>query len=145
MLIISHRGNLDGPDPLLENNPDQIIKCNRIFQVEIDARYENNSWYLGHDSAQYEIPFSFFNDKMWIHCKNIAAVSKFKSMNADLNWFWHQNDSLTLTSKGEIWCYPGVYMRDGITVETEFNTNLPNPIKGICTDFPIKHLQVSNL
>lgn len=142
MLIISHRGNLEGPDSLLENNPDQIIKCLRNFEVEIDVRYENYKWYLGHDYAQYEIPVSFFNDKMWIHCKNIEAVSKFKSMNSNLNWFWHQNDSLILTSRGNIWCYPGVYLKEGITVETEFTTNYPNNIKGICTDFPIKHFKL---
>ena len=144
MLIISHRGNLKGPDSLLENNPDQIIKCIQDFPVEIDVRYENDNWYLGHDYSKYKIPFSFFNDRMWIHCKNINAVSKFKSMNSSLNWFWHQNDNLTLTSKGDIWCYPGIFIQDGITVEIEFQENFPSDIRGICTDFPIKHSQKLN-
>ena len=42
MKIISHRGNLYGPNPELENKPEYIlaaIKCN--FRVEIDL------WVIG--------------------------------------------------------------------------------------------------
>lgn len=143
MLIISHRANLNGPDELLENNPDQIIKCINNFEVEIDVRYLNHAWYLGHDYAKYEVPFSFFTDKMWIHCKNLEAVSKFKSKNSNLNWFWHEADQMTLTSKGHIWCYPGVYVDNGITVEMQYSQNIPSNIKGICTDYPLNYLNTA--
>ena len=39
MIIISHRGNLDGPDKERENNPHFIDDCiTKGFDVEIDLR-----------------------------------------------------------------------------------------------------------
>jgi hypothetical protein len=42
---------------------------------------------------------------VWWHCKNFAALDKLQGSN--LNYFWHQEDDHTLTSKGFIWTYPG--------------------------------------
>ena len=39
MKIISHRGNIEGPNSSTENFPDQINDCiNRGYDVEIDLR-----------------------------------------------------------------------------------------------------------
>jgi len=37
---------------------------------------------------------------LWIHCKNLKALELVPS---ETNYFWHQNDDFTLTSKGYIW------------------------------------------
>ena len=62
-LLISHRGNLRGPNPDYENNPEHIVK-NVLpnFDCEVDLRFDshNNTFYLGHDFNQYEIDFSFY-------------------------------------------------------------------------------------
>ncbi len=71
---------------------------------------------------------------MWLHAKNFDACIRLK--NTELNWFWHENDKITLTSKNYLWCFPGVYIQDGITVEFGHNKNLPKNILGVCTDFP---------
>ena len=48
MIVISHRGNIDGPNPKTENKPHQIEKVISMdVQVEIDVRFVENSWYLG--------------------------------------------------------------------------------------------------
>lgn len=134
MKIISHRANLNGVDKSLENKPEHILNVIESFDVEIDVWLINNEWFLGHDEPQYNISMNFFNDKMWLHCKNLQAVKELSKSN--LNWFWHENDKLTQTSKGYLWCYPGIYINNGITVEFGYNSKLPKDIYGICTDYP---------
>ena len=59
MILISHRGNVDGPNPEKENHPsyiDMTIKAG--YNVEIDVWYIDNNWYLGHDAPQYIIKTS---------------------------------------------------------------------------------------
>ena len=54
MIIISHRGNLNGIDLERENNPYFIDDCiSKGFDVEIDLRIKENKLFLGHDFAQY--------------------------------------------------------------------------------------------
>lgn len=135
--IISHRANLNGIDKSLENNPEQIKKVLKLFEVEIDLWDINGDLYLGHDEPQYKINNNFFDNKMWIHCKNLSAAQTMSK--TSFNWFWHENDKLTQTSKGFLWCYPGVYLENGITVEFGYNQYLPKNIYGICTDYPLKY------
>ena len=60
MILISHRGNLEGPSNL-ENHPDQIQKVLRLgFDCEIDLWREDNKWYLGHDYPEHEVNINFF-------------------------------------------------------------------------------------
>ena len=144
--IISHRGNLEHPDQE-ENSPTQIEKALKIFRVEIDVWHKDKKWFLGHDAPTYEIGFGFFDKKMILHCKNLEAVKNLHGTR--YNWFWHENDKLTLTSHGEIWCYPGVYIKNGITVSMEipnlsWTKDMPKDIKGICTDYPLKIKELKN-
>jgi len=134
MKIISHRGNLNGVNKELENNPNHIVNVLTKFDVEIDVWFIDNKWFLGHDNPQYEVLFDFFKSNMWLHCKNLQACEQLLKTN--LNWFWHENDKVTLTSKGYIWVYPGVYVDNGITVEFGYNISLPNDILGVCTNYP---------
>jgi len=137
MKIISHRGNLNGINKDTENNPHHILEILKKFDVEIDVWFIDNKWYLGHDKPQYEVDYDFFTDRMWLHCKNLDACIKLSDTN--LNWFWHENDQMTLTSKGYKWVYPNIYIKNGITVEFGHNKKLPNYIMGICTDYPEKY------
>lgn len=135
--LISHRGLLSGPDIKVENSPEQILYAiSQGFDVELDVRCKNHKFYLGHDSPDYQVDIAFFNDNMWIHCKNLEAVCEMK--NTNLNWFWHNSDMLTLTSKGFVWCYPQVYIEGGITVVKQGPEHLKENILGVCTDYPLE-------
>ncbi len=135
MMFISHRGNLRGPNKSAENRPDYIKSAlNNGYNVEVDV-WVTDEIYLGHDMPTYKIKKDFFCDKMWIHCKNLKAVKVMKETN--LNWFWHDSDKMTLTSKGNIWSYPGVYIDDGITVECGIPFEIKENIAGVCTDYPV--------
>jgi len=148
MKIISHRGNITGPSPELENTTKQIkLAIKNNLDVEIDFWVDGSKLYLGHDRPEHKIPYKFLTENqrfLWIHCKNLEALMFLKERNesfGDYNYFWHQTDSLTLTSKGIPWCYPGTYVTKGITVYCgadwkDVVTYNPD-ILGICTDYPL--------
>lgn len=137
MIKISHRGNLIGPNPKLENQKSYIYNAlQNGFHVEVDLWFINDIYYLGHDFGQYPVDIEFLqNEKIWVHCKNIEALSKIQDIK-NIHYFWHERDTVTLTSKGYIWAFPGKQPIDNsIAVLPElFNDNLASCI-GICSDF----------
>lgn len=142
MKIISHRANLNGPNKELENNPKQVIETIKEYDTEIDLWFMSGELFLGHDGPQYKINDNFLNlnkNKLWVHAKNLDCITYL--FNTDLNWFWHENDKVTLTSKNNIWCYPGTYINNGITVvfNDSKKCDIPNYCLGICTDYPTRY------
>ena len=146
MLIISHRGNLQGPSPF-ENQPSQIDICLEAgFDCEIDLRVENDELFLGHDSSQYKIIQDWLFDrkeKLWIHCKNFNAIALMQSLRSyNFNFFWHQSDDYTLTSNNKIWVFPNQYLPKGsiaVLPETWITEARYQELSGcfaICTDLP---------
>lgn len=145
MKIISHRGNLTGPNPITENTPEQIDFCISLgYDVEIDVWLINGNFYLGHDNPVYQkIPFTYLiqrKDNLWIHCKNQDAL--FALNNTGLNYFWHQEDSVTLTSQEFIWAYPGkhdMYYRNLVVLDFSSDINFELYKKfgvyAVCADY----------
>jgi hypothetical protein len=112
LIFIAHRANINGPDPTTENNPTQIIAALQAgWEVEIDVRYLNGRWYLGHDSAQYEIHEQFLNNtRFWCHAKNIEALYRLLS-NGCVKVFMHdEDDAVIVADTGNaskwIWTHP---------------------------------------
>jgi hypothetical protein len=108
-VLISHRGNVNGSNPHLENRMDYIDAALMLgYDVEIDVWYHNSNIYLGHDYPQHISDIDWFNfrkEYIWIHCKNIQAIEYFHK--TDFNYFWHEADYLTITSKGYLWVHSG--------------------------------------
>ncbi len=144
MLIISHRGNLHGPDKSLENNPKHIEQIINDYCVEVDLRVENDKLYLGHDECQYPIDREWLyrhRKSLWIHCKDVQAL-RFCSESKDFHYFWHNTDDYTITSQNIVWAYPGkekvskftvLVMPEGHWSHEEILSFDPY---GICTDYP---------
>ena len=107
MILISHRGNINGRNELRENSIEYISEAlNSGFDVEIDVWYKDGEWFLGHNGPENYVVLDFLkNDKLWCHAKNIEALNRMLKNN--INCFWHQEDDVTLTSNGYIWTYPG--------------------------------------
>ena len=140
MILISHRGNINGNFEFYENEPNYIDKAIlEGYDVEVDIWVTDGQIYLGHDNPQYGISFRWFKDrlnKLWIHCKNIEAVELFSKSEYPFNFFWHQKDTLTLTSKGYIWVYPGKQpIKNSIAVLPEINNDNTSQCLGICSDY----------
>jgi hypothetical protein len=140
MKLISHRGNLNGPNEIRENSPHYIIEAiAKGYDVEIDLWWIDGKVYLGHDEPQYEVSNEWLGeriDKLWIHCKNIDAIIFFKESQYKFNYFWHEEDTVTLTSQNYIWAYPGNQpIKNSIAVMPEINKEETNICLGICSDY----------
>lgn len=143
MKYIAHRGLFNGPNKELENNPTQIDFCiSKGYDAEIDLNVIDSKYFLGHDYPRYPINLEFLytrKSNLWIHCKNIEALSKL--YNTEFNYFWHQNDDYVITSKQFIWTYPGKQMnlhKNQIILDFSENIDFDyysSKIYGICCDY----------
>lgn len=141
MILISHRGNINGKILNLENNPSYILSAiDEGYDVEVDIWVKNNNLYLGHDEPQYHITDDFIlsnYERLWIHCKNFDSLVFLKDKKYDnVNYFWHETDKVTITSKGYFWVYPGNQpIKNSISVMPELNNDDLSKCIGICSDF----------
>ena len=142
MKLIAHKGNINGPDPSKENTPEQIEWCiDNGYDVEIDISYnpDKDKFYLGHDEHQHEVNWWWLAGKsarLCIHCKDLTTLHEFTANTSGYNYFWHQGDDYTLTSKGQIWASSGKPYKDDTVIVVEN----PEDVKeydcyGICSDY----------
>lgn len=144
MIVIAHRGNLNGPNPLSENSPESIQDCLAFgFHVEIDIWMHEKSLWLGHDEPVYKISDTskLQFDRLWCHAKNLEAAQALRDLGA--HYFWHENDSFALTSRGYFWTYPGkILCENSIAVmpELDFHKETFPIAAGVCTDWPLRYI-----
>jgi len=137
MKLISHRGNVDSKKSHLENHPDYIDEAISLgYDVEIDMWWIDGKTYLGHDEPQHEVDDDWLEnriDKLWIHCKNLELLNWIVS--TSLHYFWHEEDTVTLTSLNFIWAYPGKQpIKNSIAVMPEIHNDDISQCLGICSD-----------
>jgi len=150
MILISHRGNINGSNIELENRPEHIENAiNSGFDVEIDVWSVDERLYLGHDQPQYETSVEWLTGRsknLWLHCKNVQALSFFNQSDLGINYFWHQEDTAALTSKNFIWAYPGTQpIKSSIAVMPELHNDDTSQCIGICSDYIQKYKNENNL
>jgi len=140
MVLISHRGNINGRKWMLENSPSYIEAA--IFagyDVEIDVWYDGGFW-LGHDAPEYKIPIEFLtsnSSRLWIHCKNFKALSKL--LNYDLTIFYHEKEEYTIISNKLIWAH-NINNTDNTCIipllsMADIENWKPSNVHGICSDY----------
>ena len=139
MKKISHRGNIWGRELDKENHPHYIeLALNAGFDCEIDVWNIAGNWMLGHDVPQYHVNIRFLDHpNLWLHCKNKQAMHLMPS--ALHNVFWHEADTMTLTTRGNIWTTHWDIL-DRRTVIMCLDEALPpadirNKIYGVCSDY----------
>lgn len=143
MIIISHRGNIDGPNPKTENTVFQTMAAWFMgFDVEVDIWRVDGIFYLGHDAPTERVYILIHEmPRFWFHCKNIEAIRYFLGT-LGANYFFHITDDVALTGSNYLWTYPGKEITDrSIAVLPE---SVPEwDIKkafGVCTDYPKRYL-----
>lgn len=162
MKIISHRGNLHGPNTAKfgENHPDSImyVLYNTNFDIEIDVWRIDKGYWLGHDSPEYYIGSRFGswnlmqeifkNGRCWLHTKNPAALFDLSNdVTIEPNFFWHDKDDYTLTNHKVIWTYPDKIISgssDNQVIVDHSRKKLPQNLYGICTDYPLEQKEIQN-
>lgn len=150
--VISHRGNINGPDKARENKIECIIECIEKYSldVEIDLRTKDNKLFLTHDEIFTD--FTYFNNvqflkkyknNLWIHCKDIETLIYANENLQEFNYFGHNNDSFVLTSKRFIFTAPGNLTGTNVVcVMPELNSSFVNPynVCAVLTDYPLNFL-----
>tara|TARA_R110002126_G_scaffold268755_4_gene412314 strand:- start:216 stop:677 length:462 start_codon:yes stop_codon:yes gene_type:complete len=148
MILISHRGNINGKLESYENEPSYInLAISKGYDVEIDVWFKDSMLWLGHDNPQTKISINWVKNNqshLWIHYKNIEAVVKLKELNNefefDIHYFFHQEDDITLTSKGYIWAYPNKQpIKHSIAILPEIYQDDLSLCIGICSDYIEKY------
>ena len=142
--MISHRGNIEGPEPEKENSPSSVdLAVAMGFDVEIDLRVNGSGEIgLGHDELQYRIEANWLHDrkaKLWVHCKTPDAIDL--SHELGLNYFFHHSDKYTLTSQGFVWVFPGERpVGKSVVLDVDHFPRLDTAdlgeTWGVCTDWP---------
>ena len=142
MKLIAHKGNVNGPDSSIENTPEQIDWCiENGYDVEVDIRYnpETDKFYLGHDGPDSVVNWWWLagrQENLWIHCKDLTTLHEFVTNTGGYNYFWHQGDDYTLTSKGQIWASPGKpYKEDTVMVIENPEDVKEYDCYAICSDY----------
>jgi hypothetical protein len=145
MILISHRGNISGPNPEQENHPDYIWAAIQAgYDVEVDVWFENGKFMLGHDEPQYEFPFGLIQNhysKLWFHCKNMDALSKLNELDpvgSKLNYFMHESDLGVLTSRNYIWS-TALFEKSILVMPEIFNKEPNEKTLGVCSDYIEKY------
>lgn len=162
MKIISHRGNLYGPNREMENTIDAISSAlDKGFDIEIDVWYLAGKFWLGHDQPDRSFQIDLLDawskkGEIYVHCKNIWAAQFFLE---DYGYkfrpvfpFMHDKDPAVFLHNEIIWVHPNaVYSVDEtlskkcIVVMPELKTikyqvNLDLSLEnwyGVCTDYPV--------
>ena len=142
MILISHRGNVNGSSPERENSTDYILKAMEKYDVEIDLWFVDGLFKLGHDRPQYDTQYSFLvehSEKLWIHCKNIPSFRELSVMDPKgnvLNYFMHDSDDVVFTSKGYRWALVGNQPIEGsIAVMPGIHGEDISLCMGVCSDY----------
>lgn len=147
MKIISHRGNLKGPDKSLENNPTAIQNAlDQGFDAELDLWVlDNNKLFLGHSVPRYKITPEFLSKPgLWIHCKNKQALEYVSNLVPRPNYFYHQVDTYTITSHGYTWSYVGAeVIKNAVCVMPSLEQDLTG-VFAVCTDYPTHYASTND-
>lgn len=146
MIFISHRGNLEGSRKD-ENKPQRILDVlNQDYYVEIDVWCIKGQFWLGHDEPAYKVSQNFLMQDVYCHAKNPEAIAAMLTIN-NVHCFWHQTDTMALTSSNILWVYPGKMVESikskSINVMPENHSSTsPNTLLmeidgcfGVCSDY----------
>ena len=147
MKIISHRGNIKGPIPHKENEPSYIdIAIANGFDVEVDIRYINGKFWLGHDLPDHEVTTEWIIDRknnLWFHCKDLYSACALNDLDTNIIKFCHSSDSYVLVSNNTIQVHDLTLTLDKYCVIPlmtlqDIDKYNGGDVYGICTDYPNK-------
>ena len=148
MKLISHRGNIIGPNLKRENSPSYIDTAICAgYDVEVDINFTNGKFYLGHDTPDYEITEIWMAKRkynIWFHCKNLEAASELiklqKKYDIEFKFFCHSSDSFILTSNDYIWVHDlSLDLNNKCIIPLLSDTDVlkynGKLVYGVCTDY----------
>jgi len=141
MILISHRGNIDGVILKRENTKSYIQEAIDLgYDVEVDVRYVDGKFLFGHDFGQYEVELQWLlnrKDKLWVHCKDFEALSEL--IDTKIRVFYHQKEDYTIISDNHIWAHNLNNIDNKCIIPLLSDDELmkwnPADVYGICSDY----------
>ena len=137
MKLISNRGNIDGPNPELENKQDYIqMAINRGYDVKIDIWLKDNRIYLGSNEPDYLLDIDWLErnkSKLWLQCRDVELLEKLISLDpvgSNLHLFIYE-DSVAMTNRARLWGYEG---SESIALLQEKEVDKELNVFGVCSD-----------
>ena len=138
MILIAHRGNINGPNPERENTLSYIQEAlDKGYHCEIDiCKWDGKYFYLGHDEPTEAVESEWLRtNNLWCHAKSYQALEAMIAMG--INCFFHKSDDYTLTLNGYVWACPG---KPGgvkaIAVHPEkLDADEVKKFEGVCSDY----------
>ena len=152
IIIISHQARLKGPGYSAENTiAGTELALNEGINVEVDVWGDSKGKLaLGHDKPGDIVSIDFLsNPRIWVHAKDKYALEiLYKS---EVNYFFHQGDPFTVTSKGYNWVHiestplinNAIYCAFSLKQLKQLKSKVKFPI-GVCTDFPLAVSDIFN-
>ena len=170
MEIISHRGNLYGPEPTIENTVKALqVALHKGFSIEFDLWYHEGEYWLGHDKPQKKIlPWKIHEwveeypkAMLYCHCKDIVTLQRFvyvhyKHLKNQCIPFFHDIDECILLANGNLQVHPKyvnnayIFPEQSIAVLPQlkdfeyYDKETMKKFMGICTDHPIALMESLN-
>lgn len=162
MKFIAHRGNMNGPNPAMENKPEYIQQAlDAGYDVEVDvwciSSGKSYDIFLGHDGPQYGIKRFFLqNARLWCHCKDTFTynvLSKFSNIKC---FYQDHNDknSAKISSTSLQWGhsenpwftkdYVNVHIDNINSLNKEFSPKYYNSF-AICSDYVMLKAEMATL
>lgn len=145
MIFISHRGNLEGRNPSLENQPEYVERAlNDGYVVEIDVYdylYAEDVFMLGHDDGKWRANGWWIrkHQSLLCHAKCVTVLMALKGMN--VHCFMHDKDPYVLTSKGWVISHVNnkIAAKGTVQMMPEVHQDLPeyhyDGCFGVCSDY----------
>lgn len=118
MILISHRGNINGPQPDRENRVEYIETALAAgYQVEIDIWGRRDEYasgvFLGHDGPERLVSMQWLRQhqqKLWVHAKNYIAlnflINDTVNRHGRIRFFFHEKERYSLIGNTSlVWCH----------------------------------------
>jgi hypothetical protein len=161
--IISHRGNLEGPEPTFENKMETFQKAMDLgYSLELDIWHKDDGLYLGHDGPDTKTSFEellkltigYPYQNVYVHCKTLETLQEcVKEIPLGLFScfvpFFHDVDDCIMLMNGVVWIHPHATKKSlhrpshsilvcPDPIKNNYIDELPwNEYAGVCTDFPL--------
>jgi len=142
--LISHRGNLSGPEPARENTAEFIDEAIKEgYPVEIDVRKNEDGLWLGHDEPISLVDINWLTDRkdnLLVHSKNVEALKEM--LDNDMRTFYHASERhVIIANTNLIWSHDISEATDISIIPLmsksdieKFDLKKNNNMHGICSD-----------
>ena len=115
-ILIAHRGNVTGPKPESENDPEYLRAALEMgYDVECDVELSASGvrWFLNHEGNPKiytlddprDLARGAYRQRVWFHAQDPRTLMKLAEIG--LRGFFHTGEDVVMTTTGDFWFYPG--------------------------------------